>query len=81
MPRDGSPLSALNEEIKSLRKRKPVFTDLVPELEQLRSKLPPDLLMDDSPFDLSDEEIEDLYGEITEVLTGRMLKQEGSDEN
>jgi len=78
---DISPLSALEKEVEGLKKRKENLFEYAPELEKLRSKLPPELLDDDNPFDLSDEEMDDLCEDIRALLTGRILRQEGRHEN
>lgn len=78
---DTSPLSALEKEVEGLKKLKENLFEYAPELEKLRSKLPPELLDDDNPFDLSDEEMDDLCEDIRALLTGRILRQEGRHEN
>lgn len=75
---DGSPVSALNKAIEGLTLDKNRLLDLVPEFELLRRKLPPDLLSDDDPFHLHQEAMEDLCEDIKELLTGKMLRQEGT---
>ena len=78
---DGSPISALNKAVEDLKLGKLRLLDLMPEFEQLRSKLPPDLLSDNDPFKVSEEEMEELCEDIKELLTGKMLRQEGHHEN
>ncbi|MDZ7699210.1 MAG: DNA repair exonuclease [Deltaproteobacteria bacterium] len=78
---DISPLSALEKEVEGLKKRKENLFEYAPELEKLRSKLPPELLDDDNPFDLSDEKMDDLCEDIRALLTGRILRREGRHEN
>lgn len=78
---DVSPLSALEKEVEGLKKREGSLFDYAPELEKLRSKLPPELLDQDNPFDLSDEQMDLLCEDIRAILTGRMQRQEGGDEN
>ena len=72
---DGSPISALNKAVEVLKREKPLLLDLIPEFEQLRSKLPPDLLSEDDPFHMNGQEMEDLCEDIKELLTGKMLGQ------
>ncbi len=79
--RDVSPLSALEKEVEDLKKRRGNLFDYAPELERLRSKLPPELLDEENPFDLSDDEMDVLGEDIRTLLTGRMLRQEGRHEN
>lgn len=79
--KDGSPISVLNKAVEDLKFGKSRLLDLIPDFEQLRSKLPPDLLGDDDPFNVHEEEMADLCEDIKELLTGKMLRQEGWHEN
>ncbi|SPD75412.1 Metallophosphoesterase [uncultured Desulfobacterium sp.] len=72
----GTPISVLNQAVENFRLGKFQLLDLIPELEQLRSKLPPDLISDDDPFNVDEEKMEALCEDIKELLTGRMLRQE-----
>ncbi|MBW1803271.1 MAG: DNA repair exonuclease, partial [Deltaproteobacteria bacterium] len=78
---DRSPISVLNTTIENLRLEGLHLINLIPEFEQLRSKLPPDLLLDDDPFNVQDEEVEALCEDVKELLMGKMLRQEGHHEN
>jgi len=75
---EGSPVSVLNKAVEDLRLESPGLTDLIPEFEQLRSKLPPDLLMDEDPFNLQEEDMETLCEDVKELLMGKMLRQGGA---
>ncbi|MBW1801315.1 MAG: DNA repair exonuclease [Deltaproteobacteria bacterium] len=79
--KDGSPISVLNTTIEDLRREGLHLLELLPEFEQLRSKLPPDLLLDDDPFNVQEEEVEALCEDVKELLMGKMLRQEGHHEN
>ena len=79
--RDDSPISALNKAVDSLRLGSPTLLDFIPQFEQLRSKLPPDLLSEEDPFHLQEEELESLCEEVRELLMGKMLGQEARHEN
>lgn len=78
---DGSPISVLIKAVEDLRLGSPRLLDLKPEFEQLRSKLPPDLLSDEDPFNLREEEMEALCEDVKELLMGKMLRQEGRHED
>jgi len=78
---DASPISVLIKAVEDLRLGSPRLLDLKPEFEQLRSKLPPDLLSDEDPFNLREEEMEALCEDVKELLMGKMLRQEGRHED
>lgn len=78
---DGSPISVLIKAVEDLRLGSPRLLDLKPEFEQLRSKLPPDLLSDEDPFNLREEDMESLCEDVKELLMGKMLRQEGRHED
>jgi DNA repair protein SbcD/Mre11 len=78
---DASPISVLIKAVEDLRRGSPRLLDLKPEFEQLRSKLPPDLLSDEDPFNLREEEMETLCEDVKELLMGKMLRQEGRHED
>ena len=54
---------------------------LIPQFEQLRGKLPPDLLSEEDPFHLKEEEMEALCEDVKELLMGKLLRQEKRHEN
>jgi exonuclease SbcD len=74
---EGSPVSVLNRTVEDLRLGGSRLLDLVPEFEQLRSRLPPELLGDEGPFSPGDEEMASLWEDVKEILMGRVLRQEG----
>jgi DNA repair exonuclease SbcCD nuclease subunit len=74
----GSSISALIKAVEDLRLESPGLTDLIPEFEQLRSKLPPDLMSDEDPFNLQKEDMEILCEDVKELLMGKMLRQGGA---
>jgi exonuclease SbcD len=78
---EGSPLSALNKTVEDIRLGDSRLLDLVPEFEQLRSKLPPEILGDEDPFSPGEQEMESLCEEVRELLMGRVLRQEVSHED
>ena len=59
----------------------PASSASFPQFEQLRGKLPPDLLSEDDPFHLKAEELESLREEVRELLMGKLLGQEKRHEN
>lgn len=75
-----SPVSALMESIEDLDLDASRLHALVPEFEQLRSKLPPDLLLDDDPFHFGEEDIAALREDIKALLMAD-LQQGESHEN
>jgi len=76
-----SPISALKEAIEDLRRGKPGLLDLMPEFQELRSRLPPELLGEDEPFHLPVEEFEELCEQLKGFLMGKMLRNEGRHED
>jgi DNA repair exonuclease SbcCD nuclease subunit len=74
----GSPITALHKAVEEVKFGKPRLLDLIPEFEQLRSRLPPELLSDEDPFRVQEEGLEELCEDIKELLTGKMLRQEGA---
>ena len=81
IPVDGSPVSVLIKAVEELKSGSAHLLDLKPEFEQLRSKLPPELLSDEDPFTLREEEMEALCEDVKELLMGKMLQQEGRHED
>ena len=77
IPVDGSPLSVLTKAVEELKLGSALLLDLNPEFEQLRTKLPPDLLSEEDPFTLGEEEMEALSEDVKELLMGKILQQEG----
>ena len=77
----GSPVSVLNKTVEDLRLGSSRLLDLVPEFEQLRSKLPPELLGDEEPFSPGEEEMASLCEDVKELLMGKVLRQEGRHED
>jgi len=75
---EGSSINALIRAVEELRLESRDLTDFIPEFEQLRSKLPPDLLTDEDPFHLQEEDMETLREEVKELLMGKMLRQGGA---
>jgi DNA repair protein SbcD/Mre11 len=78
---EGSPLSVLNKTVEGLRLGGSRLLDLVPEFEQLRSKLPPELLGEEEPFSPGEEEMASLCEDIRELLMGKLLREEGRHED
>jgi len=74
---EGSSISALIRAVEDLGLESEGLTDILPEFEQPRSKLPPDLLTDEDPFHLQEEDTETLREDIKELLMGKMLRQGG----
>ncbi|RPI15515.1 MAG: DNA repair exonuclease [Acidobacteriales bacterium] len=78
---EGSPLSVLNKTVEGLRLGGSRILDLVPEFEQLRSKLPPELLGEEEPFSPGEEEMASLCDDIRELLMGKLMREEGRHED
>jgi hypothetical protein len=78
---EGSPVSVLNKTVEELRLGSSRLLDLVPEFEQLRSKLPPELLGDEEPFSPGEQERASLCEDVKELLMGKVLRQEGRHED
>lgn len=71
-----SPLSGLLEAIAQMRLDSSSLTELVPEFEALRSKLPAELLGDADPFAPDEERLTMVRDEVRELLMARL--QEGA---
>ncbi len=69
---DDSPLAALQKSVEGLQFQSARLVDLIPEFEQLRSKLPPDLLSDGDPFTLGKEELAALHEDVKDLLMAKM---------
>lgn len=69
---DDSPLAALRESVEGLQFESSRILDLIPDFEQLRGKLPPDLLAEDDPFTPGDEALAALREDVKELLMARM---------
>ena len=72
-----SSITALTRAVEELGLESEGLTNILPEFEQLRNKLPPDLLTDDNPFHLQEDDREALREDIKELLMGKMLRQGG----
>jgi DNA repair protein SbcD/Mre11 len=73
---EGSPGAVINKTVEALRSGGPCLLDLVPEFEQLRNKLPPEILGGEEPFSPEEEDFATLCEEVKEILMGKMLRQE-----
>jgi DNA repair exonuclease SbcCD nuclease subunit len=73
----GSSITTLIKAVEDLGLESQGLTNFMPEFEQLRSKLPPDLLMDEDPFNLQKEDTETLREDVKELLIGKMLRRGG----
>lgn len=71
---DDSPLAALQKSVEGIQFETSRLLDLIPDFEQLRSKLPPELLYDNDPFSPDEEELASLREEVKDLLTARMQK-------
>jgi len=69
---DDSPLAALQKSVEGLQFGSSRLLDLIPDFEQLRSKLPPDLLNEDDPFTTGEEELASLREDVKELLMAKM---------
>ncbi|PKN43161.1 MAG: DNA repair exonuclease [Deltaproteobacteria bacterium HGW-Deltaproteobacteria-18] len=75
-PDADSPLSGLLEAIAQMRLDSSSLTELVPEFETLRSKLPAELLGEADPFAPDEERLTMVRDEVRELLMARL--QEGA---
>lgn len=71
-----SPVSALMKSIEGLELDASRLPGLVPEFEQLRGKLPPDLLLEDDPFQFGEEGITALREDIKALLMAGLQQGE-----
>lgn len=71
---DESPFAALQKSVEGLQFDTSRLLDLMPDFEQLRSKLPSDLLSDDDPFTPDDEELAALREDVKELLMAKIQK-------
>lgn len=69
---DDSPLAALRDSVASLQFDSSRLLDLLPEFEQLRSRLPPDLLNEEDPFTPDPAGLATLREEVQELLMAKM---------
>lgn len=69
---DDSPLADLQKSVEGLQFGPSRLLDLIPDFEQLRNKLPPDLLIDDDPFMPDEEELAALREDVKELLMAKM---------
>ena len=72
VPDADSPLSGLLEAIAQMRLDSSSLTELVPEFEALRSKLPAELLGEADPFAPDEERLTVLRDEVRELLMARL---------
>lgn len=77
---DDSPLADLQKSVEGITFEKSRLLDLIPEFEQMRSKLPPDLLSDGDPFLPNDEELSLICDEVRDLLTAK-IRQGGRHAN
>jgi len=77
---DDSPLAALQKSVEAIQFETSRLLDLLPDFEQLRSKLPHDLLSEDDPFIPGEEELATLRDEVKDLLTAK-LQQGGRHAN
>lgn len=78
---DDSPLAAIEMEVRDLQNRGASLLDFIPELEQLRNKLPAELSGDSDLFPSGTEGIASLCEDVKELLVGRILRQGGKHED
>lgn len=73
---EDSPLYGLLQSLADLQIEGPRLYGLVPELEELRNRLPAELLGGDDPFDpTAPEQLAELQQEVRELLMTRLLHQ------
>lgn len=69
---DDSPIAYLQKSVEGLQFESSRLLDLIPDFEQLRNKLPPDLLIDDDPFTPREDELAALIEDVKELLMAKM---------
>jgi len=74
---EDTPLSGLLQAVESLKFGDDVLTILVPELANLKTKLPAELLDADSILDISPEELTELREEVKELLIAKLIQHGG----
>jgi len=74
---EDSPLSALLQAVEVLDFGKDVLTTLVPDLANLKTKLPAELLDADSILERSPEELTELREEVKELLIAKLIQHGG----
>lgn len=67
-----SPFTALQKSVEGFQFESSRLLDIIPEFEQLRSKLPSDLLSEDDPFAPDEEELTALREDVKEMLMAKM---------
>ncbi len=77
---DDSPIADLQKSVEGLQFESSRLLDLIPDFEQLRNKLPPDLLIDDDPFTPGEDELAALIEDVKELLMAK-LQQGGHHAN
>ena len=77
---DDSPLTAMLKSVESLQFDTSRLLDLIPDFDQLRSKLPSDLLSNDDPFSPDEQELAALREDVKELLKAK-LQQGGRHAN
>jgi DNA repair protein SbcD/Mre11 len=77
---DDSPLNALLKSVESLQFDTSRLLDLIPDFDQLRSKLPSDLLSNDDPFSPDEQGLAALREDVKELLKAK-LQQGGRHAN
>jgi len=78
---DDTPISAIEQEVRDLQGRNFDLLTFMPEFEQLRNKLPPELSGDAELFPSGSEGLRCLCEDVKEFLVGRMLGQGGRHED
>jgi len=74
---EDTPLSGLLRAIEELELGTDALTTLVPDLATLKTKLPPELLGEDSIFGKAPEELTELREEVKELLIGKLIQHGG----
>jgi DNA repair exonuclease SbcCD nuclease subunit len=75
---EDTPIAGLIESIQKLELTGDDFTELVPELAALHTKLPPEIKSGDDPFlDTSPEKMAELRTEVQEMLISKLLQHGG----
>ncbi|PKN67838.1 MAG: DNA repair exonuclease [Deltaproteobacteria bacterium HGW-Deltaproteobacteria-15] len=74
---DNSPLATIEGEVAALKQRGASLVDFIPDIEQLRNKLPPELSGESELFPSGNEGVASLCEDVKDLLIGRILKEGG----
>ena len=74
---EDTPLADLLQAIEKMEFKDKTLTSLVPDIANLKTKLPPELLSDDSLLESSPDQLDDLREEVKELLIAKIIQHGG----